>query len=201
MHKTQILQCVRLKRRVAPEDVAICAPANDTEGAVRALLADGMLDEAKGRVKLTDAGKAELERLLAEEQAATDQRRLSGLYEEFTSVNAELKQIITDWQLVDGEQPNDHSDPTYDGKVVASLLGLHERFTSLLDRIVAVAPRLSPYPGRFAAAAERVRDGDHSWVAGPLKDSYHTLWFELHEELIGLAGLSREAEAAAGRAE
>jgi pyruvate,orthophosphate dikinase len=31
-------------------------------------------------------------------------------------------------------------------------------------------------------------------------DSYHTVWFELHEDLIGLAGLSRADEAAAGRA-
>jgi hypothetical protein len=35
----------------------------------------------------------------------------------------------------------------------------------------------------------------------PLIDSYHTVWFELHEELISLAGLSREAEAASGRAQ
>ncbi len=32
-------------------------------------------------------------------------------------------------------------------------------------------------------------------------DSYHTVWFELHEELIALSGLTREDEAAAGRAD
>jgi pyruvate,orthophosphate dikinase len=33
-----------------------------------------------------------------------------------------------------------------------------------------------------------------------LLDSYHTVWFELHEDLIRLAGRTREAEATAGRA-
>ena len=36
----------------------------------------------------------------------------------------------------------------------------------------------------------------HDYLASPLVDSYHTVWFELHEELIELAGSTREAEAA-----
>jgi pyruvate,orthophosphate dikinase len=32
-------------------------------------------------------------------------------------------------------------------------------------------------------------------------DSYHTIWFELHEELISLMGRTRQGEALAGRAE
>ncbi|HEV3054876.1 MAG TPA: hypothetical protein VGX45_09500, partial [Solirubrobacteraceae bacterium] len=59
----------------------------------------------------------------------------------------------------------------------------------------------SPYAGRFADALQKVQAGDTSWLLKPLIDSYHTVWFEFHEELIGLAGLSREAEAASGRAE
>jgi VIT1/CCC1 family predicted Fe2+/Mn2+ transporter len=43
--------------------------------------------------------------------------------------------------------------------------------------------------------------GDSAWLLKPLIDSYHTVWFELHEDLIGLAGHTREAEAASGRAE
>ena len=33
-------------------------------------------------------------------------------------------------------------------------------------------------------------------IASPLKDSYHTAWFELHEELIHLAGRDRAIEEA-----
>ena len=42
--------------------------------------------------------------------------------------------------------------------------------------------------------------GDLDLLTKPIIDSYHTIWFELHEELIALAGRTREAEVAAGRA-
>mgnify|MGYP001178309483 CR=1 FL=1 len=37
-------------------------------------------------------------------------------------------------------------------------------------------------------------------VAKIIADSYHTVWFELHKELITLAGLNHEVEARAGHA-
>jgi hypothetical protein len=42
--------------------------------------------------------------------------------------------------------------------------------------------------------------GDTTWLARPIIDSYHTVWFELHEELIAASGLTREEEARAGHA-
>ena len=39
------------------------------------------------------------------------------------------------------------------------------------------------------------------WLARPIIDSYHTVWFELHEELILVSGLTREGEARAGHAQ
>jgi hypothetical protein len=38
-------------------------------------------------------------------------------------------------------------------------------------------------------------------VAKLIADSYHTVWFELHEDLISLAGLTREAIARRGSRE
>jgi hypothetical protein len=46
-----------------------------------------------------------------------------------------------------------------------------------------------------------VRSGEVAWFARPIIDSYHTVWFELHDELIVATGLTREAEARAGDAE
>ena len=42
--------------------------------------------------------------------------------------------------------------------------------------------------------------GDGKYVASPRVDSYHSIWFELHEDLILLAGRNRADEVAAGRA-
>ncbi|WP_433602722.1 hypothetical protein ACQPXH_13705 [Nocardia sp. CA-135953] len=95
---------------------------------------------------------------------------------------------------------NNHSDNTYDAAVLARPTTLHHGVASLVERIGNIAPRLVPYTDRLARAVERMNGGDHSWVARPIMDSYHTGWFELHEDLIGLCGPSRADEAAAGRA-
>ena len=98
------------------------------------------------------------------------------------------------WDLLD------HTDAVYDQGVIDRLVALHGDFSPLLARIVGQAPRLDPYLGRFDNAVRQLRAGDHSFVARPIADSYHTVWFELHEELIGLLGRTRADEAAAGRA-
>jgi hypothetical protein len=45
------------------------------------------------------------------------------------------------------------------------------------------------------------RPVDRASRAGEFVDSYHTVWFELHEELIQAVGLSREDEAKTGHAQ
>ena len=197
-----ILQLVRLRGRPTVTDVAVAAglTQGETESAVQELLAAGKVEDSRGRLKIATAGRAVLAELIAQERSQTDQKSLAVAYERFTSVNAQFKQLVTDWQTLDGERPNDHSDAEYDAAVVSRLAKLHEQFVPLLAELAEIAPRLANYPARFAAALDKVLAGDHSWLARPLVDSYHTAWFELHEDLIGLAGLSRVEEALAGRA-
>jgi hypothetical protein len=197
-----VLRVVRLKGRPATADVAAAAGISEqeAESALSELAASGTLKEANGRYMLDPSAKERLAELLEEERGSIDQDRLSSLYEQFDQHNTELKEIMHAWQLRDGE-PNDHSDASYDQGVVDRLSTLHQNFAPLADQVAEVVPRLQPYPQRFSSALEKVQGGDHSWIAKPIADSYHTVWFEFHEELIEALGLSREAEAASGRAE
>ncbi|HEY1974883.1 MAG TPA: hypothetical protein VGH89_43520 [Pseudonocardia sp.] len=201
--KIRVLQALRLKGRPQLADV-VSATGLD-EAALAPVLAElaaaELSTEANGRYRLTKPGRDELTRLIADERTGVDQAALTELYHEFDAHNSAFKQLVTDWQLKDGVNPNDHTDVEYDNKIVQRLGELHTDFRPLVERMVAVAPRLTPYPGRFDAALAKVRAGESTWFARPLIDSYHTVWFELHEDLIGLAGLSRAEEAAAGRAE
>jgi hypothetical protein len=43
--------------------------------------------------------------------------------------------------------------------------------------------------------------GDAVWLTRSTANPHHTVWFELHEELILAAGLTREDEAIAGHAQ
>ena len=68
------------------------------------------------------------------------------------------------------------------------------------EEVATSEPRLARYTERLHAALEALQEGDVQMMAHPLRDSYHTAWFELHEELIRLYGRNLASEAAAGRA-
>lgn len=202
MDNLRLLQAVRLKGRATVADLVAASglAVDDTTAALAVLVAAGNVEEARDRFKLTPVGRDALAALLDEERSGVDAAALAAGYHDFDEHNSALKGLMTRWQLKDAATPNDHSDAAYDAAVIADLGALHERFRPLLERFVALAPRLAHYPARFETALERIAAGDHSWFARPLADSYHTVWFELHEDLIGLAGLTRAEEAAAGRA-
>jgi pyruvate,orthophosphate dikinase len=114
-----------------------------------------------------------------------------------------VKDVVTAWQVRDddGEQVlNDHSDIDHDFAVLADLASLHEDVAAWLDRSSEGLARLAAYAARLERAAGMVAAGEHRYIASPTVDSYHSVWFELHEELILLAGRNRADEVAAGRA-
>ena len=63
----------------------------------------------------------------------------------------------------------------------------------IIDKAATQLPRLIAYSSKLSAALDKIKAGETTWLTRPLIDSYHTVWFELHEELIGAAGLTREA--------
>lgn len=128
---------------------------------------------------------------------------LNAEYERFEVINRELKSLITQWQsmsLAGKQVPNDHSDAAHDGRILDRLASLHERAEALLARMAARLPRLGRYATRLGDALDRALNGEHGgagggaheWVSGIRCDSYHTVWFEMHEDLLRLLGLKRE---------
>ena len=69
-----------------------------------------------------------------------------------------------------------------------------------LAPLVGDLPRLDGYRQRLDQAAAQATGGDGRYVASPRVDSYHSVWFELHEDLIRLTGRTRAEEVASGRA-
>ena len=141
------------------------------------------------------------------EHFATDSARLGPVIEpllgDFHAANDDLKQVMNAWQTreVDGETvPNDHTDAGYDASVVDRLeADVHPAIISIIDVVAAAEPRFRRYADRLADALASIRAGDEQMVAHPMRPSFHTVWFELHEELIRLTGRNRADEAAAGR--
>jgi pyruvate,orthophosphate dikinase len=150
--------------------------------------------------RLTPDGREHAAKLVAEERAGLDRAALDSLYETFLKPNAELKAVITAWQMRDENTPNDHTDATYDASVIARIAQLVQSIEPILMRLAELAPRLSRYRLRLARALVKIQSGEHAFIARPIIDSYHTVWFELHEDLIAVSGRTRGDEAKAGRA-
>lgn len=116
-------------------------------------------------------------------------------YDRFERINAELKQLITDWQTIEvgGDRlPNDHADKEYDARIIDRLGALHERFEPLLGAMARELPRLSIYSSLLLSALERAEDGEFAWVSDAQIPSYHTVWFEMHEDLLRVLGRVRD---------
>jgi hypothetical protein len=186
-----VLQAVRLKGRVSRDDLAATLD-DDVDRPVDDLVDAGLLVEGPA-LRLSPDGRVRLEELLKVERQDVDAAAVMATYSEFRSVNREFKALVTDWQLKAG-QPNTHDDPDYDATVLARLDEVHHRVAPIVDAAATELPRLGRYAAKLQTAWDRVRAGETMWLSRPLIDSYHTVWFELHEELILAAGLTREAE-------
>ncbi len=178
-----------------------------TEEAATAVLeqlaGDGLAEAAGPMFKLTEEGKSLAGELMAADREQWGADEALAALDAFLVLDHRMKHIVTAWQMreVDGEQVlNDHTDDEYDAKVLADLAALHTEAAVWFGTLTEGLPRLAEYGKRLDIAAERVAEGDHSFIAAPMADSYHTIWFELHEDLIQLAGRTREEETAAGRA-
>jgi pyruvate,orthophosphate dikinase len=196
-----LLRLAELKGRASAEFLAeaLEVPVNVAEGYYLPLCEQGLCSKSGGGFSVTDIGRSHLHEHLSEERAHADPAAVVAFYEDFCVFNADLKQIMTAWQIRPDGVLNDHTDSDYDRGVLQRLADLHLRVGPLLGRLSQLSPRLAAYESRLGRAAGRVAAGDRRYLARIIADSYHTVWFELHEELLSLAGLKREVEARAGR--
>ncbi len=166
------------------------------------LVVDGLAATVAGAFRLTEAGTTRAVALRAAEQAAWGIDRAAAALDAFLDLDHRMKETVTAWQLRDPEAQvvNDHTDAAYDRSVLDRLASLHADANAWLVPLEPGCPRLADYRTRLGKAIERALGGDHRHVASPRVDSYHGIWFELHEDLILLAGRNRADEVAAGRA-
>ncbi len=207
-------------RKVTPDDCLIplaikgLAPAQGVADAVLStpddvtpildqLVVDGLATTVAGAYRLSESGTTRANDLRAAERDAWGTDRAIAALDAFLDLDHRMKSAVTAWQLRDdaeGQVVNDHSDAAYDAAVLERLASIHADTVAWLTPLEAGPARLADYGVRLGRAIEQALGGDHRYVASPRVDSYHGIWFELHEDLIQLAGRTREEESAAGRA-
>ncbi|MGI8663926.1 MAG: transcriptional regulator [Acidimicrobiales bacterium] len=198
-----VLHGLRLKGFGEPADVAAITGVDETT--VTAYLAkaaaDGLVLRRDGARlsgwSLTADGRAAQESLLRSEvQLAMVEPGVRWAYERFLALNGDLLELCTDWQMRDATTLNDHTDATYDANVVARLRAHHDELDPILVALESALERYRGYRPRFEHALAALSAGDGDWFTKPMIDSYHTVWFQLHEDLLNTLGIERSKEAA-----
>lgn len=171
--------------------------SQETESRLIDLAVAGLVTRTPGSFGgwgLTDSGKAEDARLIAAElDAAAARTPVTGAYETFMVLNPELLDLCSAWHMrtLDGVAArNDHSDADYDGRVLSRFVDLDRRADTVFAALTAVLPRFRGYRVRLASALDRAKAGELEHLADTTT-SYHSVWFQLHEDLLVTLGIPR----------
>lgn len=147
---------------------------------------------------LTPDGRIEGERRCAAELDDLGLRaEVRGAYLRFLALNQPVLAVCTSWQVrvVDGvPTTNDHADPAYDADVVAALEALDVDAQPVVEALGELLTRFADYGDRLSQALDLLHAGEGDWFTKPTIDSYHSVWFELHEHLLATLGIERSTE-------
>ncbi|HET8784309.1 MAG TPA: PEP/pyruvate-binding domain-containing protein, partial [Candidatus Limnocylindrales bacterium] len=179
---------------------AVLATPDRVQSVIHDLVVQGLVESSAGAYKLTEAGRMRADDRLSAERSVWGVDNATAALDAFLDIDHRVKDVVTAWQLRDPGTPNDHTDADYDARVLERLAAIHGDAAAWLRPIEPVVARLADYHARLSRALEAAKGGDGRYVASPRVDSYHGIWFELHEDLIQLCGRTREEESAAGRA-
>ena len=179
----QLLHAMRLRGVVADGDELV---------AFRIVEVGFAAPSPKG-LRLTPAGRA-AHTTWARVPAGDVEAAIERSYQRFLALNRELIRVCNDWQVGPNGAPNDHRDPAYDWAVVDRLFAIDDRVGPILRGAAGAATRFGVYRARLRTARERVAEGQAEWLTSPRLDSYHTVWMQLHEDLLLALGRDRAAE-------
>ncbi|PLW81781.1 hypothetical protein CWI75_13615 [Kineobactrum sediminis] len=193
-----VMHGIAVKKYATVDD--ICSITGLESTTVQQLLsqavAKGRVSEVNDKYLLTPTGQIMLKSAYSKAYGSLRRdEEFVAAYEDFERINNDLKQVITEWQTIEiGGQTvaNDHSDKDYDSAIIDRISDIHERVDGVLERLGRQESRLNRYREKLLSALEKAEDGDISWVSDATIESYHTVWFELHEDLLRIMGRERE---------
>lgn len=144
--------------------------------------------------QLTEIGRERDRRGIASALGVAERVTVERCYSEFLPLNRELLETCTAWQLRGGDGvSDDDGEPPSERAIVERLQAVDRAVQPVLADLGSALWWFDQYPRRLESAVARVENGEEEWFTSPLQDSYHTVWFELHEDLMSVLGLDRSA--------
>lgn len=198
-----LLRAIRLGGVVAFDELVtrVDLSLDDCVAGVAELEATGHIQHRSGALTgwlTTSLGRDELSRHSQAELVQTGKHlAFRDAYESFRPINTMVLAVCSAWQVrsTDGADiVNAHDDDVYDAEVLVSLAGVHEQALVTIAQFAGILERFSDYAKRLVTAYDRIGQGETDWLCRPMIDSYHSVWFELHEDLLSTLGRTRNSE-------
>lgn len=193
LHSLRCMGFVLLSRLAS----ATGLPESEVESELIDLAVAGLVTRVPGDFGgwgLTESGRAaDAERIAGELTTSGARPVVASVYDRFMVLNPELLDLCTAWQTrsADGAMtPNDHTDPAYDSRVLSRFVEFHQRAETACAPLFAAMTRFDRYRIRLADALGRAKSGSVEHLTDDV-DSYHTIWFQLHEDLLATLGIPR----------
>ena len=187
-----VMHGLAIKKHATPEAVAgiVGLDVEDVRAALGKLVEAKRVVEARGKYLLAPAARMALDAdysRLYEDAARQSRfcRRIRGV--RTTQPLAEA----TDHRMADDRRtrpggPQRSQRQGYDEKIIDRLGDLHERAEAALDDLRSACHAFRSTATSLARRSKRPRTAKIEWVSDAKIESYHTLWFELHEDLLRL---------------
>jgi hypothetical protein len=185
------LHALRVKGIATPEALAeaIGSSPDAVLEHLRELEAEALAFERPSRKRpgwvLSEHGRERHAAELAKAHPVTTRDSLADMYEGFLALNNDVKGLSARWQ---------HAATDADRfELLGRLEDVHELADKTLSSTGEIVPRFGRYGQRLGVALERI-EHDPRYFVSPLVDSYHTVWFECHEDFLLTLGRTRAEE-------
>jgi hypothetical protein len=147
------------------------------------------LIEYEGFIAPTSSGIETLDNWYATDRSELSDATKAALIREFHPLDVELKRTASAWQEAVAQDD-------WDARLnsIEALSNLHSRAIEFIGRFAVPVPRFVEFQKRLETAMTLVLDGEVDHFVGVRCDSYHTIWFHFHEDLLRLLQRERDSE-------
>jgi hypothetical protein len=186
----EVLHAVRLRGIATPQAVVDMTgiPVADVEARLVELRDEDLVLERPSKKRpgwvLTEGGRDAHASMLADAHTPDQIAVLEEHYDGFLAVNGDIKGLSARWQSARDEERFDLIDKLED---------LHEKARPVFVSAGGAVERFGRYGDRLGLALEKL-DADPRYFVSPQVDSYHTVWFECHEDFLLTLGRTRRGE-------
>lgn len=178
-----VLNALYLKKMASPGDLADVSgvPADQVRAMVGSFAEQGWVLDLGDELLIQPEGMAEVQAGYRQTYSDLSQREeMPRWFARFEPINRQFIKLVTDWQQTEG-------DPKVQDRVIATV----ERLVKLIGEMTELVPRYAGYVRRFERSVTAVDQGNPDFVCTPTVDSLHNIWFEFHEDFLGILGKER----------